>query len=155
VGFTETAKPEGPKSKTRRTERDGVIGGKRCFPPHQTTCIGAWGRAVSFPSGIRGKALATWRFRTFYRLTEPLLVSILLIVNLFQWNFVGPSHIRPPQPNFCGAPDRHGIGGFGAYYMDAVMGRLDGKPSWTDPCNRSSLFNQSAQVDAKLQTGNY
>ena len=46
----------------------------------------------------------TWPYRTFYKLTKhQLCVSILLILNLFQWNFrEGPSHRRPPQPIFVG-----------------------------------------------------
>ena len=42
------------------------------------------GSAVSSPSWVRDKAPATWRSRTFYRLTKPLLMLILLILNLFQ-----------------------------------------------------------------------
>jgi len=40
--------------------------------------------AVSSPGGVRGDAPAIWGFITFYRLTKLLLVSILLMLNLFQ-----------------------------------------------------------------------
>jgi len=43
----------------------------------------------------------TNRFRTFYRLTKPLLMSILLILNFFHC-----SKEKIPQPKFCGDPDR-------------------------------------------------
>jgi len=45
--------------------------------------------ALQAPLWVMSKAPATWRFRTFYRLTKPLMVSILLILNLFQRNFRG------------------------------------------------------------------
>jgi len=43
--------------------------------------------------------MVTWRFRTFYRLTVPLLVSILPILglNLFQWNFRGVLATQDPH----------------------------------------------------------
>jgi len=42
------------------------------------------GECCKLPQWDPGGSLATWRFRTFYRLTKPLLVSILMILNLFQ-----------------------------------------------------------------------
>jgi len=42
------------------------------------------GGAVSSPGGVRGDAAAAWRFRTFYKLTKLLLVSVLQMLNLFQ-----------------------------------------------------------------------
>jgi len=63
-------------------------------------------------------ARATWRFRTFYRLTKLLLVSILLMLNLFQWNFRGVRAIEElhnqifvvvltPTENLCFDPGTH------------------------------------------------
>jgi len=59
-------------------------------------------------SGATGLAPSTWRFRTFYRLTKPLLASILLILNLSQWNFVGFRAIalEDPTTKFLWGPDR-------------------------------------------------
>jgi len=48
-----------------------------------------------------GEVSVTNRFRTFYRLTKPLLMSILLILNFFHC-----SKEKIPQPKFCGDPDR-------------------------------------------------
>jgi len=45
---------------------------KGCSPPHQIRGLGS---AVSSHNGVRGKALATLQFKTFYRLTQPLLLS--------------------------------------------------------------------------------
>jgi len=62
------ARPEG-----RSVELEGprVVGflGMFLSPPVREP-----GSAVSCLSGVWSKALATWGFRTFYRLTEPYLV---------------------------------------------------------------------------------
>ena len=69
-GFTQMTRPEGPKSEARRAERGEVLG------------------EGMFPSLLaRESGGATWRFETFYRLTKPFLVSILLTLNSFQLNF--------------------------------------------------------------------
>jgi len=93
------AKAWGPNSKARGPE--GVeFFGMGCSPPHQLEGMGS---AVSSPSGVRGEALATSRFRVFYRLTKPLLLSILLILNLFYVKFSwGLSHRRPYNHIFVG-----------------------------------------------------
>ena len=69
-------RPKEQNSKARRAETDGFLGGL--------------GSAVSckLPSGVWGKTLATWQFKTSYRLTKPLLASILLVLN-FSDIFVG------------------------------------------------------------------
>jgi len=46
---------------------------RRCSPVHQ---LGQGSVAVSSASGVWSNVAAIWRFRTFYRLTKPLLVSI-------------------------------------------------------------------------------
>ena len=69
---TTTCDPAGPG-----TEGEG--GMSLPTPPHQ---LGVWGSALRSSSGVQGEVpAATWRFITFYRLTKPLLVSILLILN--------------------------------------------------------------------------
>jgi len=84
-----------PKSKARWSEEE-------MFPSPGASYKGP-GSAVSSPTGVRGDAPATWGFITFYRLTKLLLVSILLMLNLFQWNSRGSEpYRRPTQPNFVG-----------------------------------------------------
>ena len=74
------ARPEGSKSEAGRAEMGGVLGeGMFPSPP-----AGDLGISVSSLSGVRGEAPATWQFRKFYRLTKPVLMSILLILNLLQ-----------------------------------------------------------------------
>ena len=76
------------------------------FPSHELEGVGS---AASFPDGVRGEAPATSRLKTFYR----LLLSVLLILNLFKRNFRGwgPSHRRPHSQIFVGVrtagPPRH------------------------------------------------
>jgi len=55
------------------------------------------------PIPTSGAKLRRHGILTFYRLTKPLLVSIVLILNLFQWTFCrGPSHVRPHSQTFVG-----------------------------------------------------
>jgi len=82
-----------------------IVPGKGCSPLHQIEGLGS---AVSSLSGVRGEAQATWGFTTFHRRTKTFLVSILLTLNLFQWNFRGgPSHRKPhiPTTTFLWGPD--------------------------------------------------
>ena len=74
-GSTEMTTSEDQSSK-------GGFLGRGCFPLHQLGDLGCV--SVSSPSGIRAQAPATWWFKTFHRLTKPLLMSILLILNFFQ-----------------------------------------------------------------------
>ena len=58
----------------------------RGLPPYQDIPllpVRGLGSAIHSPRGVRGNALAIWRFRTFCRLTQPILASILLIINRF------------------------------------------------------------------------
>ena len=89
----------GPNSETRKSDK-GEFVGSGCSPPHK---LGGKENAVSSRSGVWGKAPAIWQFRTFYRLTKPLLVSILLTLNLFSEIFVGVRAIEDPTTKFCGA----------------------------------------------------
>ena len=99
-----------PKSEAGRAEICGILG-RGCSPPHDVPSPPAREpvKRLSSSSGVMGEVPSTWQFRTFYRLTKPLLVSILLIPNLFQWIFAGskPQNRRPqtPQPNFCESSD--------------------------------------------------
>jgi len=52
--------------------QEGGVLGEGMFP--SSPAIGGLRSTVV----VQGEALAIWRFRTFYRLTKPLLVSILL-----------------------------------------------------------------------------
>jgi len=60
--------------------------------PGEACKLPQWGR-------VRGGDLA---ILNFFRLTEPLLVSILLMLHLFQWNFRGVRAIRPHNQIFVG-----------------------------------------------------
>jgi len=90
---------EAPKGRAAKLKRSRGLGflGKGCSPPHQ----------------LGSQRERCKRFGTFYRLTKPRLVSILLVLNLFQWNLWAASPRRPPQPNFCGGLDSHKIGAYG------------------------------------------
>jgi len=117
-GSVEMALPERPKSEARRYDRRGV-GFLRDVPllPSQPARGLRERCKLSYAVGSGKKARRPWRFRTFYRLTKPLLVSILLILNLFQCNFPGdPSHRRPYNQVFVGVrtrrSDHHGIGAY-------------------------------------------
>jgi len=66
------------------------------------------GVLVSSLSEVQGEAPATWRSRTFYRLTKPLLVSILLILNLVKF-FVGVRVIEDPKTKFLWGLDHKGL----------------------------------------------
>jgi len=57
--------------------------GREDAPPHLSPPARDLGRRCNIPhSGVRDEASsATWRFVTFYRLTKPLLMLILLILN--------------------------------------------------------------------------
>jgi len=63
-------------------------------PPHQ---LGVWRSVVSSP--MEFAPAATWRFVTFYRLTKPLLVSILLILNLKNVLIPAKGGAWPKLPN--------------------------------------------------------
>jgi len=89
-------KCQSPKSEARRAERGGVLG-RGCSPPQQ---LGGLRSAVSSRSRVQGKTPATWRFRTFCRLAKPHLVSSLVILHLFQWNFHGVRAIEDPTTKF-------------------------------------------------------
>jgi len=54
--------------KARRSEGAG-FSRRGFFPPHQ---LGGPRQRCKFPQWGPGKTQATWRFRTFYRLTKPL-----------------------------------------------------------------------------------
>ena len=107
MGSTEMMRPEGPKRKARMAKRVEFFG-RGCSSPHQ---LGSC--AVSSPTSVRNKVPATWRFRTLYRLTKPLLVSILLILNLFEI-FVGVRPTEDLKINILGvrSPDPYGIGAY-------------------------------------------
>jgi len=62
VGFTEIARPEGPKSEARRVKRGGVLR-EGMFP---SPLLRGLRSAVSSPNGVRGESPTTWRFGTFY-----------------------------------------------------------------------------------------
>ena len=83
-GSKEMARPKGEKSEARRAERGGVLV-EGMFPSPSDMGLGS---GVSSRSGVRGKAPATLQkapatlhFKTFYRLTKALLVSILVILH--------------------------------------------------------------------------
>jgi len=67
------ARSERLNSEARRAKRVEFLG-RECFPPHQLGGLGS--AAVSYPCGVRGEPPGTNRFRTFYRITKPLPVSI-------------------------------------------------------------------------------
>jgi len=75
VGSTRMARSEGRKSEAREVERVRLLWEAMFHSPPARRL----GERCKLP-------LATWRFRTFYRLTKPLLLSILLILNLFKQN---------------------------------------------------------------------
>jgi len=80
-GEDQRAKVCGQNGRRAKLESRGVeFLGRGCSPSHQLL---AMGNAVRYPSWVRGEAPVTWRFGTFYRLIKLLLVSILLILNLF------------------------------------------------------------------------
>jgi len=87
--------------------RWGSLGGHVPLP----TRWGLPGEHCKLPSGVRGRTPATRRFRTFYRLTKPFLVS-----SRFCQTFSGgPSHrmIEDPVTKFflgSDPPDTHSIG---------------------------------------------
>jgi len=71
----------GVRVKLEGPEGMAFFGGEVLLPTDQ---IGSWASAVSSPcSGVRGEAPASWRFRTFYTLIKPPLVSILLIYYIY------------------------------------------------------------------------
>ena len=90
----------GPKGQNLRSEKrsskgpDGGVIGEGMFLSLQLGDL--WERCKLSPSGVRAK-LRRHGYLTFYRLTKPLLVLILLILH---WNF---RRIRPPKPNFVGS----------------------------------------------------
>jgi len=90
----------GPKGQSLRSEKrsskgpDGGVIGEGMFLSLQLGDL--WERCKLSPSGVRAK-LRRHGYLTFYRLTKPLLVLILLILH---WNF---RRIRPPKPNFVGS----------------------------------------------------
>jgi len=97
------ARSEEPKSEAGRDEREGIRIEGIMF---SSTLAGGPSRAVISPSGFRVEAPATWRFKTFYRLTQPPLVTILLILIYFRDFFVvGSELLKISQPNFCAGPD--------------------------------------------------
>ena len=76
------------------------------FPSPVPTSYGVWGALqYATPMGEGWNTPVTKEFRTFYMLTNPLLlVSILLILNFFQWNFCGGMGIEDPnKQNFVGS----------------------------------------------------
>jgi len=71
------ARPEGPKSKARMAESRGVLR-EGMFPSLPAREYGERCKLVW------GKAPAIWQFRTFCRLSKRFLLSVLLILHLFQ-----------------------------------------------------------------------
>jgi len=99
----------GPNSETRKSDK-GEFVGSGCSPPHK---LGGKENAVSSRSGVWGKAPAIWQFRTFYRLTKPLLVWILLTPIYFSEIFTGARATEDThKQTFVGSGplNPHGIG---------------------------------------------
>jgi len=74
-----------------------------------STTWGLWSVAVSSPSGVRGEASVNWRFRTFRRLTKPLLADIKFLSEKLSWG----SRRRRPTTKYLrgsGPLDPQGIG---------------------------------------------
>ena len=69
-----------PKIEARRAERGEFLGEGmfRCPPARRS------GQRCKLAQWDPERSLATWRFRMSYRLTNPLLVSTLLLLNSFQ-----------------------------------------------------------------------
>ena len=110
-----------------------------------------FGNTVSSHSGVRGKAPATLQFKMFYRLTKLLLVSILVILHLFQWNFCGVSAIEDPTTEFLWGLDPHGIGEYD--YLICIIKAELCKGSFVGQ-NSTELyksFHASRQTSAKDQ----
>ena len=78
-GVQGNGEAQGLKSESRRTKKLEFLGGDVALPT--SSKLPRWGS----PSGVRrGEAPVINRFRTFYRLTKPLRVSVLLTLNFFQ-----------------------------------------------------------------------
>jgi len=79
-GSTEMVKPIWLKSKAQKADGVWVLV-EGMFPCPRGNGLGS---AVSSPCVVHGESMATRQFRTLHKLTKPVLVSILLILNLFQ-----------------------------------------------------------------------
>jgi len=74
-GVHGNGRPKQPKSEARRDEKWGYWEGMFPSPPPRE-----YGERCKLCHWGPGRSPATWRCKTFYRLTKPLLVSILLIM---------------------------------------------------------------------------
>jgi len=147
-GTGEVQRAEERRSKARED-------GKFPYPPAR-----GFGECCKLPTvGCGAKLRSPQRFRTFYGLTKPLLEWIYIY---FSEVFGGPSHRRPPQPNYLGgsAPqDPHVIGAYGyngwQFWVYKSLYTLLGTPLIHSPTQHGTCYKTSPTDDVRKTLSTY